>query len=69
MAILKSSADLSSPEALSDAANALNTQMGQDLVACFEALALDPGELRSVVLTGVIYIRYHKGVHKSLYKR
>jgi len=34
------------------AANALNTEMGLDLVDCLEALALDPGELRAVVLTG-----------------
>lgn len=34
------------------AANALNTRMGEDLVALFEALALDAGALRSVVLTG-----------------
>jgi enoyl-CoA hydratase/carnithine racemase len=34
------------------AANALNTQMGQDLVRCFEDLALDPGAIRCVVLTG-----------------
>jgi enoyl-CoA hydratase/carnithine racemase len=34
------------------AANALNTQMGHDLVQCFEDLALDPGPVRCVVLTG-----------------
>jgi enoyl-CoA hydratase len=35
-----------------DALNALNTQMGRDLVELFEALALDAGQLRYVVLTG-----------------
>lgn len=35
-----------------DASNALNTQMGRDLVKCFEDIALDPGNLRCVVLTG-----------------
>lgn len=35
-----------------DALNALNTQMGRDLVELFEALALDCGQLRCVVLTG-----------------
>lgn len=35
-----------------DALNALNTQMGRDLVAIFEAIALDPGDLRCIVLTG-----------------
>jgi enoyl-CoA hydratase len=35
-----------------DASNALNTQMGRDLVRCFEDLALDPGNLRCIVLTG-----------------
>ena len=35
-----------------DVANALNTQMGRDLVRCFEDIALDPGELRCIVLTG-----------------
>jgi len=34
------------------AANALNTRMGEELVACFESLALDAGEVRAVVLTG-----------------
>lgn len=33
-------------------ANALNTQMGLDLMHCFEDLALDPGDVRCVVLTG-----------------
>jgi enoyl-CoA hydratase len=32
--------------------NALNTQMGRDIVAFFERLALDPADVRSVVLTG-----------------
>lgn len=32
--------------------NALNTQMGLDLMHLFEALGLDPGDTRSVVLTG-----------------
>jgi enoyl-CoA hydratase/carnithine racemase len=35
-----------------DASNALNTQMGRDLVRYFEDVALDPKELRCVVLTG-----------------
>ena len=33
-------------------ANAMNTQMGLDLMNCFEDLALDPGDVRCVVLTG-----------------
>jgi enoyl-CoA hydratase/carnithine racemase len=39
---------LNRPEAM----NAINTQMGRDLVACFEGLALDPADVRCVVLTG-----------------
>ena len=35
-----------------EAANAFNTQMASDLVDCFEALALTPGDLRCVILTG-----------------
>ena len=35
-----------------DASNALNTQMGRDLVRCFEDVALDPKSLRCIVLTG-----------------
>lgn len=35
-----------------DASNALNTQMGRDLVRYFEDVALDPGSLRCIVLTG-----------------
>jgi enoyl-CoA hydratase len=35
-----------------DASNALNTQMGRDLVHYFEEVALDPAGLRCVVLTG-----------------
>jgi enoyl-CoA hydratase len=35
-----------------DASNALNTQMGRDLVRCFEDVALDPASLRCLVLTG-----------------
>ena len=34
------------------ASNALNTRMGEELVACFEALAMDPAPTRCVVLTG-----------------
>ncbi|MCB1395958.1 MAG: enoyl-CoA hydratase/isomerase family protein [Rhodobacteraceae bacterium] len=34
------------------AANALNTQMGKDLLAVFSALGLDPGALRCLILTG-----------------
>jgi enoyl-CoA hydratase/carnithine racemase len=33
-------------------ANALNTQMGLDIVALFEALSMQPGDVRCVVLTG-----------------
>ncbi len=33
-------------------ANALNTQMGLDLVDCLEALAMDPGPVRCLILTG-----------------
>ncbi|MGH6716263.1 MAG: enoyl-CoA hydratase/isomerase family protein, partial [Bradyrhizobium sp.] len=32
--------------------NALNTRMGKDLVRCFEDVALDPADLRCIVLTG-----------------
>ena len=35
-----------------DASNALNTQMGRDLVRYFEDVALDPKDLRCIVLTG-----------------
>lgn len=34
------------------AANALNTQMGRDITAYFETLALEPDRARCVVLTG-----------------
>ena len=34
------------------AANAFNTQMGRDICEAFEALALDPGEIRVIVVTG-----------------
>ncbi|TDR88071.1 enoyl-CoA hydratase/isomerase family protein [Enterovirga rhinocerotis] len=34
------------------ASNALNTQMGRDLVRFFEDVALDPGTLRCLILTG-----------------
>ncbi|KRE24498.1 enoyl-CoA hydratase [Bosea sp. Root483D1] len=34
------------------AMNALNTRMGRDLVALFEAIALDPADLRCIILTG-----------------
>jgi enoyl-CoA hydratase/carnithine racemase len=33
-----------------DASNALNTQMGRDLVRYFEDVALDPASLRCVIL-------------------
>lgn len=33
-------------------ANAMNTQMGLDLMHCFEDLALDPEDIRCVVVTG-----------------
>ena len=35
-----------------EAANAFNTQMAEDLLALFEDLALDPSEVRCIVLTG-----------------
>ncbi len=35
-----------------DAANALNTQMGRDLLALFDGLAADPSRCRAVVFTG-----------------
>ena len=35
-----------------DAANAMNTQMGRDLLACFDALAAAPDAWRCVVFTG-----------------
>jgi enoyl-CoA hydratase/carnithine racemase len=34
------------------AANALSTQMGQDLLALWSGLAADPGDIRAIVLTG-----------------
>lgn len=51
--------DCPSPHVLSvtlnrpDVSNALNTQMGRDLCDVFEAIALDPGRYRCVVVTGV----------------
>jgi enoyl-CoA hydratase len=35
-----------------EGANALNTQMGRDLMTWFENIALDPGDTRCIVLTG-----------------
>ena len=35
-----------------EVANALNTQMGRDMISLFEGLSLDPGGIRSVVVTG-----------------
>lgn len=35
-----------------EARNALNIQMGNDVVRFFEGIAADPGELRCPVLTG-----------------
>ena len=35
-----------------EASNAFNTQMGRDIGALFEARALDPGDIRAIVLTG-----------------
>ncbi|MEL6476306.1 MAG: enoyl-CoA hydratase-related protein [Pseudomonadota bacterium] len=35
-----------------EVSNAFNTRMAEDLVTVFEALAMDPGETRVVVLTG-----------------
>ncbi len=34
------------------AANAFNTRMATDLMHCFEALALEPGDTRCIILTG-----------------
>ncbi len=36
-----------------DAANALNTRMGLDGVEFFEAVAMDPGPLRCIIMTGM----------------
>jgi enoyl-CoA hydratase/carnithine racemase len=36
-----------------EAANALNTQLGRDVLQLFQSLLLDPSDLRCVVLTGV----------------
>jgi enoyl-CoA hydratase len=33
--------------------NALNTQMGRDLLAVFDGLAQDPGDTRCIIITGV----------------
>jgi enoyl-CoA hydratase len=35
-----------------DVANAMNTQMGLDLMHCFEDIGLDPEDVRCIVLTG-----------------
>ena len=35
-----------------EVANALNTEMGRDLMEYFEAIALDPNDIRCVVITG-----------------
>ena len=35
-----------------EASNAFNTRMAIDLMECFEALALEPGDTRCIVLTG-----------------
>ncbi len=35
-----------------NASNAFNTQMGRDICEAFEALALDPGDTRVIVVTG-----------------
>lgn len=35
-----------------EAANAMNTQLSRDMIHLFEGLALDPGDVRCVVLTG-----------------
>ncbi len=35
-----------------EAANALNTQLGRDMIDLFEGLALDPGDVRCIVVTG-----------------
>jgi enoyl-CoA hydratase len=36
-----------------EAANALNTQMGRELMVYFEAATLDPKDIRCIILTGV----------------
>ncbi len=35
-----------------EVANAFNTQMATDLMHCFEALSLEPGDTRCIILTG-----------------
>lgn len=35
-----------------EVANAFNTQMATDLMSCFEALGLDPGDTRCLIITG-----------------
>ena len=35
-----------------EAANAFNTQMALDLVSAFEAVAMEPGDTRAIILTG-----------------
>lgn len=35
-----------------EASNAFNTQMARDIVELFEGIALDPGDIRAIVLTG-----------------
>ncbi|MDT2077442.1 MAG: enoyl-CoA hydratase-related protein, partial [Planktomarina sp.] len=35
-----------------EAANAFNTQMALDLVSAFEAAAMDPSNIRAIILTG-----------------
>ena len=35
-----------------DAANAMNTQLSRDVIALFEGLSLDPGDVRCIVVTG-----------------
>ena len=35
-----------------EVANAFNTRMATDLMQCFESLAMEPGDIRCVVLTG-----------------
>ncbi len=35
-----------------EVANAFNTQMASDLMHCFEAVALEPGDFRCLILTG-----------------
>ena len=41
-----------------DSANALNTQMANDLIEVFEGLALDPNNTRAVVVTEAARVHF-----------